>query len=161
MTSAVALDPVLRLAEPRAVRAPVLPARLPDWPERLAEYIDRKRRQPFAWGANDCATFAAGAVSAITGARLADLLPGVWGNVHEADRLMRDMAGLQAGAIRMLGEPVRGDLARHAPRGSVVCVEIEGRATLGMLASGSAWCAPGEHGLVFRPAGEVRMAWGV
>lgn len=42
--------------------------RLPDWRARFAAEMDRQRRDPFAWGAQDCALgLAAGAVQAITG----------------------------------------------------------------------------------------------
>ena len=43
-------------------------ARLPDWRARFAAEMDRQRRDPFAWGSQDCALgLAAGAVTAITG----------------------------------------------------------------------------------------------
>jgi hypothetical protein len=41
--------------------------RLPDWRSRLLAYIETHRRQPFQYGVADCATFAAGAVEAMTG----------------------------------------------------------------------------------------------
>ncbi|AZV00293.1 DUF6950 family protein [Paracoccus kondratievae] len=42
--------------------------RLPDWRARFAAEMDRQRRDPFAWGSQDCALgLAAGAVEAITG----------------------------------------------------------------------------------------------
>lgn len=41
--------------------------RLPDWEARLAAYLEPLRTRPFAWGSNDCCTFAAGAAAAMTG----------------------------------------------------------------------------------------------
>lgn len=41
--------------------------RVSDWESRLSEYVAEKRKEPFAWGQNDCCTFSAGAVEAITG----------------------------------------------------------------------------------------------
>jgi Domain of unknown function (DUF6950) len=41
--------------------------RLPDWQARLAAHFARGRRGPFAYGSHDCATFAAGAIEAVTG----------------------------------------------------------------------------------------------
>lgn len=41
--------------------------RLQNWPHLLAEYIRARQSVPFTWGSHDCAHFAAGAVSAITG----------------------------------------------------------------------------------------------
>jgi len=138
---------------------PIVPPRLADWPERLHAYIESRRHEPFAWGRNDCAMFAAGAVCAMTGARLGSLLPAVWGSKGDAAHLLADLGGIEAGAVRMLGEPLRGLPARFAPRGSVVLVPIQQRLTLGLMMGRDVWCAPGEAGLVFRPAAEVRIAW--
>jgi hypothetical protein len=41
--------------------------RLSDWEARLNDYISSKRGEAFAWGENDCCTFSAGAVEALTG----------------------------------------------------------------------------------------------
>lgn len=41
--------------------------RLPDWEERLTDYLASAGERPFAWGAHDCALFAAGAAAAMTG----------------------------------------------------------------------------------------------
>ena len=138
---------------------PIVPPRRADWPERLHAFVESRRHDPFAWGRNDCATFAAGAVCAMTGAHLGALLPGGWGNQSDAARLLADLCGLEAAAVRMLGEPLRGMPARYAPRGSVVLVPIEQRPTLGLMLGRDVWCAPGQSGLVFRPAAEVRVAW--
>ncbi len=43
--------------------------RLPNWPHALAEYLRACHDRPFAWGAHDCAQFAAGAVAVQTGVR--------------------------------------------------------------------------------------------
>jgi hypothetical protein len=42
-------------------------SRLPDWRTRLTVHIAAARRRRFAYGTHDCATFAAGAVAAVTG----------------------------------------------------------------------------------------------
>jgi len=38
-----------------------------DWQSRLSAYLASRRGMAFAWGSNDCATFAAGAIEAMTG----------------------------------------------------------------------------------------------
>lgn len=43
------------------------PKRHSAWETKLAEYIADKRGKPFVWGENDCCTFSAGAVEAMTG----------------------------------------------------------------------------------------------
>lgn len=56
-------------------------SRLPDWRSRLAAYIERVRRAPFAWSTHDCCMFAAGAVEAVTGADPAAELRGTYGDL--------------------------------------------------------------------------------
>lgn len=41
--------------------------RLPDWEQRLHDYVASLEGSAFAWGRHDCALFAAGAVVAVTG----------------------------------------------------------------------------------------------
>jgi hypothetical protein len=45
--------------------------RKPDWQQLLHEFLLARRQQPFAWGANDCALFAADAIKSFTGVDLA------------------------------------------------------------------------------------------
>lgn len=129
-----------------------------DWPERLAQYIERHRHAPFKWGSHDCATFAAGAVHSITGAQVLAHLPGRWRNPLQAERAAQRWGGMPAALTALFGPPVP---ALQALRGSIVCVPIEGRPTLGVLAGNGHWCAPGATGLQFRPQGEATHAWRV
>lgn len=138
-----------------------LPPRLPAWPELLADYIEARRHRPFAWGTHDCATFAAGAVVAMTGCRLAGVLPAVWANEHEATRVLQRAGGLEQAVAAVLGDPLTGQAARFARRGSVVLVTIDGRPTLGVATGQQWWCGPSQWGLVWRPTHEVRTAWEV
>jgi hypothetical protein len=41
--------------------------RVSDWESRLCDYIASKHGEVFQWGINDCCTFSAGAVEALTG----------------------------------------------------------------------------------------------
>jgi hypothetical protein len=41
--------------------------RKPDWQQRLHEFLLARGKQPFAWGKNDCALFAADAIQSFTG----------------------------------------------------------------------------------------------
>lgn len=140
---------------------PLQRARLPDWPERLAAYIEQRRHVPFAWGDNDCASFAAGAVAAMTGLTVAEVLPEGWLWRDEAEARLRllDLHGVRRACQRLLGKPVTGPAAAMAARGAVVCVRIGGLNTLGVAGGNLRWCAPGEQGLVWRPMAEVKLAW--
>ena len=48
--------------------------RLDDWEPRLIKFLGQRRRTPYSWGVNDCATFCRDFVEVITGVNvLADL----------------------------------------------------------------------------------------
>lgn len=131
-------------------------ARLPNWPERLAVYIEQARHQPFAWGQQDCAAFAAGAVQAATGRNIPAALGATWRSATTAARLLNTLGGPHAICCNLFGPPIA---APAAQRGDVVCVPIAGQQTLGIWLGNGTWCAPGATGLVFRPAGECTVAW--
>lgn len=124
-----------------------------DWPERLAGLIDERRRTPFAWGAQDCALFAADAVQAITGDDPAKHFRG-YDDEREALRIVKDAGGMRG--LVDLPEKPKG----FAQRGDVVLAEIDGRETFGVCI-GSQYVAPGVDGLVFRPMTEVIVAFEV
>lgn len=127
--------------------------RLPDWPARLAAYLEAQRVQPFAWGSNDCVLFAAGAVRAITGA---DLLPVQrWQSVREASRLLVRLGGLRAALdARLPAVPLA-----YAQRGDVLLVT--GPRVQLAIADADGWLAPSRHGLVRGHMQHALAAWGV
>lgn len=104
--------------------------RASDWETRLGEYIASKRGEPFAWGANDCCTFSAGAVEALTGV---DPMPEYRGKYDTA-----------LGSARVLGgktlEEVLDEKFAHVPigfaqRGDLVLVGD----CVGVVAGDYAW----------------------
>lgn len=133
--------------------------RLPDWPRRLDAFIRERRSQPFAWGVNDCCTFAEGAVRAQTGVALLAGLARPATRFGAARFLRRrghrDVAGL---ATELLGPPL--DSPRLARRGDVVCFFGGVADTLG-ICTGAHVCAPGRAGLEFLSRSVVRDAWRV
>ena len=126
-----------------------------DWPEALAGFIDARRNEPFAWGSNDCALFAADAIKEMTGVDLAENLRG-YTTAQGATRKINSAGGMRNFAAA-LTEKHHG----LAQRGDVVLVEVEGRETFGVVVGNGKWCAPGVDGLVFRPMDEVRVVFGV
>lgn len=127
--------------------------RLPDWPDRLARYLHLWAGRPFGWDGADCATFAEGAVHAVTGRRVQ--VAASWQDFDTA-----------RGALRMLGGLVRavdGCLPRcplqYAQRGDVLLVR-SGHRHLAVL-EGAGWVAPGSAGLVRGPIRQALLAWGV
>lgn len=134
--------------------------RLPDWPERLAAYLAAMRPHRFAWGANDCARFAAGAVHAITGQQPTALQ---WQSPADAARLLRRLGPLADAVGQVLPELPSPALAQ---RGDVVLVRApvhEGRAMRQWVAvaDGLCWWSPSVTGLASGSMLLVQRAWGV
>lgn len=130
--------------------------RFPDWPKRLADHVESMRDKPFAYGSNDCALFAAGAIEAITGDDLASDLRGRYTTALGAKRRINAAGGMRALASDLPEKPVG-----MAQRGDVVLAMSEGQETFGVVVGGGYWCAPGPDGLVFRPMDEAVAAFEV
>jgi hypothetical protein len=127
-----------------------------DWPQRLDAFIAGRRNEPFAWGVNDCALFAADAVLAITGT---DLAAAHRGYNSAAGAMAASGSNMAALAARIVAEhqlveippafAQRGDIGlAEAPAGLTVVVRITDR-----------WVAPGKSGLDRAPV-PIR-AWAI
>lgn len=130
-----------------------------DWPEQLLGFVEARRDVPFAWGANDCALFAADAVQAMTGHDFAAGFRGRYRTALGAMKALRSngAADLAAYLTRVLGAPVAPALAR---RGDVVVfAAVEGPA-LGVVV-GSQAAAAGPEGVTWVPASRWQQAWRV
>lgn len=124
-----------------------------DWPQRLARFVEQRRNVPFAWGQQDCCTFAADAVMALTGSDPMSDLRHI--NTAAAATKLLKRHPLPDLVAERLG-PITSALL--AQRGDVVLIEQEGRHLLG-ICLGNQWAAPGEHGLVFGPMDTAHGAW--
>ena len=94
------------------------PERLPDWEERLAEYLASCVGAVFRWGDEDCALFSARAVEAMTGEHPAKAYVGRYSSQTTARDALRDNGDKTLlGALRnrfeqvSVGTAQRGDLA--------------------------------------------------
>jgi hypothetical protein len=113
--------------------------RLPDWQLRLAEFGQARASMPFRWGSNDCCSFAAAAVEAITGANpMADVAP--YASEIGALQLISGAGGLRPLVSSFLGEEIA---PRMAAVGDVVLVLNAEREMLG-ICNGTNVLAPGE-----------------
>jgi hypothetical protein len=65
--------------------------RVKNWETRLAAYLTERGGMAFAYGANDCALFAAGAVEAITGNDPAQAFRGAYKSKTGSLRALRDI----------------------------------------------------------------------
>jgi hypothetical protein len=134
--------------------------RLADWPLRLESFVAARQHQPFAWGAQDCATFAADAVQALTGVDVAPPHLRQHRHARAALRSLRAHGGLQAIAQAALGTPIPPILAGV---GDVLLTRPSSSSHQPMLAlcNGATALAPGPQGLVSLGLGQVSHAWRV
>jgi hypothetical protein len=133
-------------------------ARPANWPTLLAEYLEARRLMPFAWGTNDCCSFAADWVAIATG-RTGLLDP--WAGYSTAAEALRHLEA--AGGVvamwsgLMPAAPIAPMLAR---RGDLVVVEIEGRQSIAVCA-GETCAGPAANGLAWASLKEGVCAWRV
>lgn len=76
-----------------------------DWPERLHAYIETTRFRPFAFGAQDCASWALGAVDAMCSSNLRGAVLPAYSTEEEAAAALaaRGWASLQDAVVEVLG----------------------------------------------------------
>jgi len=130
--------------------------RFPDWPERLAEYIEAALTRPFAWGPHDCCSFAANWIVFATGADPFS----TWRGYDESRGALRRLdaaGGLYELWCSMLGAPVPAALAQ---RGDIVTVTLRGRMSAAICV-GTHAAGPGEAGLARVPITQGDWAWRV
>jgi hypothetical protein len=128
--------------------------RLPDWQLRFSEFGKARVSMPFVWGSNDCCSFAAAGVAAITGRNpMAGVAP--YNSEAAAGRLILRAGDLRALASQYLGEPVP---PAFAAVGDVVLVMNEGREMLA-ICNGVNAMAPGAAGIVPLGMDAALAAW--
>lgn len=132
-------------------------ARLSDWPERLDALVRARADWPFVWGVNDCCTFAADAVHAITGREPMGTLRQRYQSAFAALGLTQELGGLRAAVTSVLGQPV--DPA-FCTVGDILLVMNDGR-ELVAVCNGATALAPGPRGLATLTNPEVLAAWRV
>jgi hypothetical protein len=130
--------------------------RLHDWQLRIETFVHARARQPFTWGENDCAHFAADAVQAITGQRVCEHLRG-YSTARQAARALSEVGGVRGLATLALGEPIP---VLMAAVGDVVVVPAGKREMLAVC-NGSTAIAPGPCGIVSVSMQQARAAWRV
>ena len=131
--------------------------RTQDWQLRLAQFLAARRTTPFAWGHNDCATFAADCVLAITGT---DPAPPALRNhrtAKQALRALRRHGGLVGIATAALGPPVP---PAQANVGDVLLLKSGHHDALA-ICNGVTAMAPSAHGLVSVGLHSARHCWRV
>lgn len=137
-----------------------LPARLPDWPARLAAAVVQRLPMPFAWGGNDCAAWVADAVAAMHGHdTLHELRAPARADARQAHRAVRRGGGFGAALARAGLRPVAPALAQ---RGDVVLLPVAGQPLPALaICLGAEAAAPGPQGLAMVPMAHALAAWRV
>lgn len=148
-------DAVVKPASPPMPATGSLPPRLPDWPERLGRLVAQRLAMPFAWGPNDCASFAADACQAMTGRDGLAALRGPRRSEREAWREIRAAGSVAAALVRAGACPVPPALAQ---RGDLVMLAQGRRRVLAVCLGGEA-AAPGPQGLALAPLDAAVEAW--
>jgi len=128
--------------------------RLKDWQQRFAEFGKARASMPFSWGSNDCCTFAAAAVEALTGENPMANAP-AYDSEFGALRLIAAAGGLRGLVSSFLGDEIP---VRMAAVGDVVLVLNEGVELVGVC-NGVNVVAPGPDGAVALPMTAAVAAW--
>lgn len=95
--------------------------RLDDWPKRLSAFLRERQHMPFEWGKNDCMSFAAHCVGALTGH---DYFT-AYSDYHDeesATALLKKHHGVAGIIIACLGQG--SDKILTAKRGDLVMVKF-------------------------------------
>jgi hypothetical protein len=127
--------------------------RVDDWPERLAQYLEQ-RTLAFAWGRQDCVSFAADWVVECVGFDPAARWRG-WTTAREALRQMEAAGGL----AYAWGQALRAIPPGFAGRGDVGLVRVGRGRLASVIVERDTVVGPGPDGLVRLPRGALERAF--
>lgn len=146
-------------------------ARREHWATRAYhDFLLARARMPFAWGTNDCASFAADGILAITGVDLAADFRGKYSDEASALQAIRTIAGGATIADAAAWCAAQHELPewkypRMAQRGDLVVFRAAGQTQSGLVhLTGAHVVAPGQRGLHLMRTGidaEILRSWHV
>ena len=125
--------------------------------------LQAKRGEPFAWGRNDCATFACDIAEAVCGVDFADPLRGRYKTRRGAARVLKGFAGggLDVAAEKIAVQHGRPEVAPSmARRGDLVLIDTDLGLALGVCV-GESIASAGPDGVALMPLSAARRAWRV
>ncbi|WP_342617238.1 hypothetical protein [Rhodoferax sp. GW822-FHT02A01] len=128
-----------------------------EWWAALDSYVQSRQDTPFAWGVQDCCTFAADWVTLATGTDPMQDLRGL-DSALAAHRKLDDLGGMLAAVDSRMGDHIAGPMAQA---GDVVMVTLESGVKAMALCLGAWLCIPAENGLVMLPITNAEAAWRV
>lgn len=129
-----------------------------DWDQKLIEFVESKRQEPFEWGKNDCFLFAMDCVAMLRGEDVAAEIRG-YDSALSAAKLQKKVKSIDWIDERF----VRYDHVNLIQRGSIVCYMHETHTppeALGICV-GAEFVAPGKDGIEFLPMSQVVIGWRV
>jgi hypothetical protein len=134
--------------------------RVEGWPEHLAALVAARADVPFAWGANDCCSFAGDAALAVTGADPFAMHRGRYATEAGAEGVVGP-----AGLTRFVEGLMRDFGAEEVPvaaaqRGDWALIVVGNMPLVGVVLGGQV-AAPGARGLAFLPFRRAERAWGI
>lgn len=134
--------------------------RYPDWDQRFYTAAVSDRDLEHSWGSNDCVTFAAKCVEALTGADIIEDVRGRYRSKSGALRIMKKLG------FEDLGDLVASRLPEIEPscawRGDIVlCDGSHHEGDFLAVAYGTSCVAPGPNGLVHAPRSQIKRAFAV
>ena len=139
--------------------APPMPRRA-DWPERLAALVEERRHTPFRWGTQDCCSFAADAMLALTERDPMAEFRGTYADAAGAEAIIGP-DGLEALVAGLLLEAGAQDCPPgFVQRGDLALVLAGNELTVGVVLD-QVVAAPGLRGLEFVPVGAIQRAWSI
>lgn len=136
-------------------------ARKHDWPERLSALISARLHEPFEWGKNDCALFAADAVLAMTGHDPAEALRGRYRTARGAKRALKRIGITELADIPryFIGEIAAEIPLKMAGRGDVILTKNDTGETMLAVCLGARCASPGPSGLVYSSTLSALSTW--
>ena len=135
----------------------VLPSRIAGWEKNLNETIERYRLEPFAWGTNDCFTFAVKCEEAVCGkTRFPELYKAEYTNHFGSMRAF--MREGYYGMIDCLHQRLDEIDMAVAQRGDWAAIGTPDGLAVGVL-TGDKIAVTGEKGLLFFDYAQSVKAW--
>lgn len=132
--------------------------RLADWPDRLAQHIEKWRNRKFRWGTSDCSMFVLQAEKAMCGeSRFQDFVGSYSSEKGSVEALSEIGEGSLEATVdaRLQSIPIK-----MAKRGDVALIETQDGDALSLVI-GNQIAAMSKQGLVFMPLSAAKKVWSV
>ena len=131
--------------------------RVNGWPGALVGFLNARARTPFAWGSNDCCSFAADAVVAITGTDPMADLRGYDSETGAGRVLVKCGVGGFEEIVAAIFDEIPPGMARRGD----LALAMQGNQAGLMVVEGDTLAGPGETGIVRLPRAAALKCWRV